>query len=75
MTLAVRPEFTVLVERLLDVRAPARRKDNIVPLKSGKSKKAIAQNIKTEMQAGRPQKQAVAIAYSKVGKKPTKKGK
>lgn len=35
-----------------------------MPLKKGRSKKVIAQNIKTEIAAGRPQKQAVAIALS-----------
>lgn len=35
-----------------------------MPLKKSKSKKAFSENIKTEMQAGKPQKQAVAIAYS-----------
>jgi hypothetical protein len=39
-----------------------------VPLKSGKSKQVISQNIKTEIAAGKPQKQAVAIAMSKAGK-------
>lgn len=46
-----------------------------MPLKSGKSKKVISQNIATEMRAGRPQKQAVAIAYSKAGKSRAKKKK
>ena len=33
-----------------------------MPLVRGKSKAAVSQNIKTEMAAGKPQKQAVAIA-------------
>lgn len=39
-----------------------------MPLESGKSKKVISKNIATEMRAGKPQKQAIAISYAKAGK-------
>lgn len=35
-----------------------------MPLERGKGKKAFASNVKAEVAAGKPQKQAVAIAYS-----------
>ena len=45
-----------------------------MPLKKGKSKKAISSNIRTEMRHGRPQKQAVAIAMRVAGIPKKKKG-
>jgi hypothetical protein len=35
-----------------------------MPLKRGYGQKTISRNIKTEIRAGRPQRQAVAIALS-----------
>jgi hypothetical protein len=43
-----------------------------MPLKRGSSRKAFGFNVKAEMAAGKPQKQAVAIAYS-VARKGKKK--
>jgi hypothetical protein len=45
-----------------------------MPLIKGKSNKAFQHNIKAEMAAGKPQKQAVAIALS-VKRAAEKKGK
>ena len=46
-----------------------------MPLNKSKSKKAFQKNVKTEIAAGKPTKQAVAIAYATqrgAGKKATK---
>lgn len=50
------------------------RNEDSMPLvkgKAAKTKKGFSENIKKEMEAGKPQKQAVAIAYSEArgGKK------
>jgi len=44
-----------------------------MPLKKGKSKKAISENIATEIKAGKPKAQAVAIAYSAAKQKKGKR--
>jgi hypothetical protein len=43
--------------------------------KAAKSKKGFSKNVKTEMKAGKSQKQSLAIAYSEAGEKKKKMSK
>ncbi len=51
-----------------------RYKGDSMPLKEGKSKATVSKNVATEVKAGRPQNQAVAIALHKAGKGKTSTG-
>jgi hypothetical protein len=44
-----------------------------MPLKKGKSKKVISENIATEIRHGKPKDQAAAIAMRSAGKSKKKK--
>jgi hypothetical protein len=46
-----------------------------VPLKKGYSKGAISRNIRTEIKAGRPRKQAIAVSLNVARKAAKKAGK
>jgi len=46
-----------------------------MPLKKDKSDKTVSENIKTEMKAGKPHKQAIAIALRFADKMPVAKKK
>ncbi len=50
-------------------------KEKQVPLKKSASKAAFKSNIETEIKAGKPQKQAVAIAYAEKNAAKSKKTK
>jgi hypothetical protein len=46
-----------------------------MPLLPGKSNKVVSENIRTEIAAGKPRKQAIAISLNKAGKSKKSKNK
>ena len=57
-------KVTKSVDRENHIKSINKKKQDHMPLKKSKSKKAFSENVATEMNAGKPQKQALAIAYS-----------
>ena len=62
--LPVKPKRPRLYKQATVVTKGELPKEKKVPLKKSTSPKAFKENIKTEVKAGKPVKQAVAIAYS-----------
>ena len=56
--------FDVPIKKRKPALKKATTRSNTMPLKKSASPKAFKENIKTEVKAGKPVKQAVAIAYS-----------
>ena len=67
-------EFPKPVVKKPQLKKATTRKEKTMPLKKSTSAKAFKENIKTEVKAGKPVKQAVAISYA-VKNEAAKKGK
>ncbi len=67
------PRVKGSADRKVVQRVSQNRKEEVKMLKKSTSEKAFKSNIKTEMKSGKPQKQAVAIAYA-VKREAAKKG-
>jgi hypothetical protein len=66
VTRYLEPMLDIMRKHAMELRdPPPRKRRKRMPLKTSKSPKAFKENIKTEVKAGRPIRQAVAIAYSK----------
>ena len=57
------------------VRKATTRTEKVMPIKKSTSKKAFESNLKTELKAGKPKAQALAIAYSEKREATKKKAK
>ena len=58
-----------MAQLLRDYRMLIQKLEENMPLKKGTSKKTFSKNVATEVKAGKPVKQAVAIAYNVKKKK------
>lgn len=72
----IQRKFISLIKNII-IKNKTKKKENTMPLKKGRSRKTISENIRREIEAGKPQKQAVAIAMQTAGisKKKRKKKK
>lgn len=68
-------EFLWDIDGIKYINVFVRQGDEAMPLKKGKSKKVISENISELRHSGHPEKQSVAIAMSEAGMSKKKKGK